>query len=117
MALKEYKRIEFVSGCIKSISKADNPEFRTCEILTRIDNMMTAEELKPVGCMEKIRMLKSIRKGLEAELKEQYRISRKQHDPVGNVLLLIDRRIDEYTLIQGNRVPVPGKFDAGRRIK
>lgn len=115
MVYKEYRGKDFVPACVNVIAESQNPEFRTCEVLTRIDNLMRCEEQRLLEGKEKIRMLKSLRKGLEIELREHYLINRKQHNPTRNVFILIDKKIDEYTVLQDNTVPFPKIYDAARR--
>lgn len=115
MADREYRGKDYVPGCVHVIAGSKNPEFRTCEVLTRIDNLMQSEEQRLLECKDKIRMLKSLRKGLEIELRDHYLINRKQHNSTKNVFLLIDKRIDEYMLLQDNAVPFPKIYDVGNR--
>jgi hypothetical protein len=115
MAYREYRGKDYVPACVNVIAGAQNPEFRTCEVLTRIDNLMRSEEQRLLECKDKIRMLKSLRKGLEIELRDHYLINRKQHNSTKNVFLLIDKKIDEYTILQDNTAPFPKIYDTGSR--
>ncbi|MBF9017175.1 MULTISPECIES: hypothetical protein [unclassified Oceanispirochaeta] len=117
MVFREYRGKDFIPACVNMIAESQNPEFRTCEVLTRIDNLMRGDEQRLLEGKEKMKMLKSLRKGLEIELREYYLINRKQHNSTKNVFILIDKKIDEYSVLQDNTAPFPKIYDAaGRRV-
>ncbi|QEN08521.1 hypothetical protein EXM22_11185 [Oceanispirochaeta crateris] len=78
------------------ISESSNPVFKTCEVLTRIDNLFL-EDVRPLGNKDKILLLKELRKKLEMSLSEIYLINRSQDDSNRNVLELIDKKIEQYS--------------------
>ncbi|MDC7234353.1 MAG: hypothetical protein PQJ58_14060, partial [Spirochaetales bacterium] len=104
MPYREYRDKNFVPLCVDTISHARNPEFRTCEVLRRIDNLMKGDEPRILEHREKIKMLKSLKKGLEAKMGNNYRINRTQHNVPDSIHVLIDRKIEEYTRLKDAQV-------------
>ncbi|MDA3958847.1 hypothetical protein [Oceanispirochaeta sp.] len=83
---------------IRIIAGASNPVFRTCEVLTRIDNLFIGDQERTLGYTEKIILLKDLRKNLEMNLSETHLISRSQNDLNRKILSLIDNKIEQYSI-------------------
>ncbi len=105
-----------VPSYVNNIASADNPVFRTCEVLTRIDNLFLGNSPEPLGCREKLHILRALRKSLELSLKTPFQISHRQGNPHKNILELVDRKIAHYKMVDAKTPPPPRVYDRRRYI-
>ena len=106
---------QLIPSYVKNITSADNPVFRTCEVLNRIDNLFLGNGLRPLGNQEKIRILRALRKNLEMSLKAPFQISHRQDNPNNSIFELVDRKINHYKGIVARTPPPPRIYD--RRVQ
>ncbi len=111
MLTKKRESDEFLPVYIGKIRDASDPVFRTCEVLTRIDNLFGKDGSTPLNYDEKISILKSLRKGLVLSLSDTYLISRSQGDPNRYILDLIDQKIDELHVRKSASPRFPKIYD------
>ncbi len=111
MPLKEFRRENPIPVFVRGITESEDPEFRTCEVITKIDHMLCSSKQLPLRYTEKIEMLKSLKRGLERSLKQPFLISSSQHDRNRTIYLMIDDKIREYSLCQQKLPPEPRIYD------
>ena len=103
-----------IPSYVKNIASADNPVFRTCEVLNRIDNLFLGNTPRPLGSGEKLRILRALRKNLEMSLKTPFQISHRQDNPNRSIIELVDRKIDHYKILEAKTPPPPRVYDRRR---
>jgi len=111
MLIKNREMNDLLPDFIRKISEASDPVFRTCEVLTRIDNLFKEDGVTPLKYDEKIYILKSLKKGLNQTLSNTFLISRSQGDPHKYLIELIDNRIEEYSMKKINSAPFPKIYE------
>ena len=100
-----------VPSYAKHIVNTNNPVFRTCEVLIRIDNLFQGEGNRPLGSRDKIRILRALRKHLELSFRTAMNITNWQDDLDKSVFELLDRRIDHYKVVEAKTPPPPRVYD------
>ena len=105
------EKSDLLPDYIRIIAGSPDPVFRTCEILTRIDNLFKEDGRTPLTYHEKILILKNLKKGLSQTLKETYLINPAQGDPNRSILGLIDGRIEEYSFKKSRSPQFPRIYE------